>query len=209
MQKSILHLYLSKVAEGNKEYLPKLCQKIAERLVYAPVSNPAKGRQGVARVNVVRIKEENHFLIPLFTNPSLLKKWCKEKGMKSDSISLLCADLCAALERGSWIVIDPGTDISVALDPTHVELIAEAEFHESGNEEVDEALMTEKPTEVEGQQPPAVATEAPTPEPNVDDTVIKYPKQPLNPKDDLTTTSEIYGVAKDLKFKGYLKGEGS
>ena len=133
--RSVLSLYLEKIAAGDKSCVDKLCKRLADRLLYVPITKPAvsaemKGGSDF-KIEVVCLKDKNDSLVPVFTNESLLKTWCKEQDRSVSSISLLGADLCTALEKDASLWIDPSTDHAVRLEPEIVKQISEVELDES------------------------------------------------------------------------------
>jgi predicted RND superfamily exporter protein len=124
--KSLLGLYLDKVARGEVAYLDRLASQLAERLVYIPVvtrTDSKNGHAGSIKVKALCLNEDQRSLIPIFTQERMLHAWCTERGASVKSITLLCADFCGALVNDSWIWVNPGTESAVALDPSMVEKI--------------------------------------------------------------------------------------
>lgn len=146
MRKSLLNLYLQKVSSGDLEYIDRLCSQLADRLIYAPIANSSE-TPGSAKTTfaVVKLTEAHRSLVPVFTTEEGLKKWITSSSHSGSSISLLGADFCAALGNKSWLVVDPGSDLSVELQPSFVVKIASAE---SSAEKV-----TEPEVKVEAKQP--------------------------------------------------------
>ena len=133
--KSLLNLYLEKVAKGESTYLDRLISQLAERLVYIPVITRTETRtNGAANIKVeaLCIKEEQRSLVPVFTQEKMLREWCASHNSPVHSTALICADFCGALAADSWIWVNPGAENSVRLEPALVEKIARtsgAVFH--------------------------------------------------------------------------------
>lgn len=124
MQRSLLELYMSKVAGGELSFLERLCLQLMDRLVFIPVLD--MHREGTtASVDAVRITINNTLYVPTFTSERRFAEWRTTQEEECQSISLLGGDLCAALERGIGVVVDPGAQNSVRLQPDTVAEIAE------------------------------------------------------------------------------------
>lgn len=125
MSKSVINFYLEKVSQGDRSFMEALCVQLAERLVYVPVLDVTADASGVSTtVDVVQFREGERHIIPAFTSEKRFQEWKSKAAHQGGSISLLGADLCAALGSGSWVSIDPGNPASVELPPAVVEKIA-------------------------------------------------------------------------------------
>lgn len=151
MQKSSLNLYLQKLAAGDFSFAEKLCDQLAERLIYAPlVPSPAEQESGTQlKVNVMRIAEAHRSIVYIFTSEDKFKSWAEQTGYIGGSISLLGADFCAALGDRTWLLVDPGTLSSIELQPGLVARIAAADTINSASvnpvpQEVDSAPRTDR-----------------------------------------------------------------
>lgn len=133
MQKSLLNIYLQKVAQGDQSALENLCKRLAERLLIVPTVKGRSGEKGdlEVKVSVVRLQEAHRTVVPVFTSERTFSDWCVSEKQQCDSISLLGADMCMALGVSSWIVIDPGAAHSAELQPFVVEKIGKANTHDS------------------------------------------------------------------------------
>ena len=126
MSISPIQTYLKKVAAGDDSYREKLCNQLAERLVYVPSLSTMQANFGkTTRVSVVRFKDGEKDLVPIFTSERAFDAWRTSNSYPGGSFSLICADLCMALEPQSWIKIDPGTEVEVTLAPEQVDQIAQ------------------------------------------------------------------------------------
>lgn len=191
MVKTQLQLFLTKVSQGDMSFMPKLCAQLADRLIYAPVlrkRDPSRG--ATTKVSAIRIREGERSIIPVFTALPVLKKWCELNELENESISLLCADLCGALEKGSWLLIDGGTTHQVELAPDSVQMIAQYQ-----SEELEEETLA--PQTQPRWTPPADVPKAD----------LNPPRNFGAPVRDLTASQGEAGVAKEVAFKGYLLGE--
>lgn len=128
MQKSALQVMLKRISEGDMALVPKLCSKLADRLVYIPVLEVKNEGTNRTKVSVIRIREGSRALVPIFTAQPILKSWLSLNGIKGDGMSLLCADVCTAVEKGTWMMVDAGTDYWIELEPSNVQKIAETEI---------------------------------------------------------------------------------
>lgn len=126
MRKSPLTLYLQRASKGDSVALAKLLPLFAERLVFVPVVNEER-TSGTTRVSVVTISTEKGSAVPAFTEEPLFRTWCSAQGRSHESLSLLGADLCAALASGRFIVIDDLTDQRVILSPDAAAIVAAGE----------------------------------------------------------------------------------
>ena len=114
MRKSTLSLHLQKASKGEIGAVEKLLPLFAERLVFVPVVHEERS-SGTTKVSVVTISSEKGPAVPAFTEEPLLRTWCTAQGRSHESLSLLGADLCAALASGKCILIDDLTDQRVLL----------------------------------------------------------------------------------------------
>ena len=124
MKKSLLHFYLQKVHDGDASHLEQLCAQLADRLVFIPTTSKETMSGGSTLVNVVRISEAHRYMVPIFTDRDGLQVWSAKHASNAASISLLGADLCTVLDSKAWVVVDPGTENVVELQPVMVQKIA-------------------------------------------------------------------------------------
>lgn len=138
MRKSLLNLYMQKVASGDLSYLDRLCKQLADRLVFTPVtSSNTTGESGRAKAtfSVLRINEAHRSLVPLFTTERRFKEWSEREKHSGGSISLLGGDFCSALGAGAWVTLDPGFEDAIELDPVFVAKVAASGMSEEPAEE--------------------------------------------------------------------------
>lgn len=130
-----LYLYLEKMKQGDKTFVAKLCQQLSDRLIYVPTLSGPEGRksQGTAlKVKAVRLDIEGKSRIPIFTTEKIYRTWAEKFGEPTEYISLLGGDFCGALGPTTWLVIDPGADHSVELEPATAHKIAASTTTEFG-----------------------------------------------------------------------------
>jgi hypothetical protein len=135
MERNVLILYLKKLAEGDKSYISKVCQRLADKLIFAPANQVSKDQQLIFQV--ATFQDEYKSYVNIFTSEKLLKEWSKVKMYESATISVLGADFCSALDVNTWIKIDEGSPHEVMIDPEIIDEIACAPFDEQAfvNEE--------------------------------------------------------------------------
>ncbi|NMC63847.1 MAG: SseB family protein [SAR324 cluster bacterium] len=129
MENSILYLYLKRVASGDRSYLKRLCQKIADKVVYVPVQDEIDSgdQTGLVKLKVPCVRKPlRKSSVPVFTTPEHFALWCQANGHTTGSVSILCSDLCLALDNGSTVHINPNSDLSVELNNQYKKLIAQA-----------------------------------------------------------------------------------
>ena len=128
MDNTILNLYLKRVANGDKSYLERLCRTIGDRLVYLPVEHQIEQQTHPGTVKV-RVPCVRHLLrsssVPVFTSREHLVHWAQHNGHRNGAVSVLLADLCEAMDRGSNLHINPETEFSVELEPKYRRIIAQ------------------------------------------------------------------------------------
>ena len=146
MQKSLLNVYLERMSRGDVSCADKLCNRLAERLVHIPVTQEAKHGQGTT-VSVVRFKEGDKSVVPMFTSEKNFEKWCAEHDHQGESISLLGADFCRALDPQIWVLVDPDSDTPVEFPPVLVNKIWEQAY--AGEETAKPAIELEAPISAE------------------------------------------------------------
>jgi len=144
--KSLLYLYIQKVAAGDTSYTDRLVHRLAERLLYVPVTTSgrpeARVSGGSVKVEVVLLKETERSLVPAFTEERLLRNWCSRNGYSGESITLLGADLCAAIAAETWLWVNPGDGYAIELQPVLVEKIRQTEIDTSRVDEIEEAAAS-------------------------------------------------------------------
>lgn len=155
MQRTQLYIYLEKVAQGDQSYNAKLCQQLADRLIYVPIlerSTSQPNSPGKLKVRAVRLKESGSEQVLLFTTERLYKSWAVTFPEKTSFISLLGGDFCAALQREVSVVVDAGTACSVVLTPELVQAVADS----SPEEEIAPAASAPQPgmAELRGRSEP-------------------------------------------------------
>lgn len=126
MTKSLLSLYLQRVKDGDDTFIPKLAERLSERLIYVPVEAAESQADGSEmRVSPFRMVEAKRKLVPIFTSEQLFRKWAQSRPGEVEFISLLGGDFCAALvSQKTWLLVNPGGVDSVELQPSIVGLIA-------------------------------------------------------------------------------------
>jgi len=127
MQRTPLYSYLEKVAAGDASYRSKLCQQLADRLIYVPILERQSSRAAVPgqlKVQVVTLVDGDRDQVLLFTTEKLYKSWAVTFPQRTSFISLLGGDFCAALRRGTSVAVDVGTGYSVVLDEDAVREVA-------------------------------------------------------------------------------------
>lgn len=147
MQRTPLYSYLEKVAAGDDTFRARLCQQLADRLIYVPIFERQPGEfaaPGQFKVRVVRIVQEDVEKVLLFTTEKLYKSWASTFSQKTSFISLLGGDFCAALQRGTSVAVDIGTAHAVTLDDEAVRQVAAASPDEIG---VSSPAPAERPEE--------------------------------------------------------------
>ena len=129
MQKSLLNVYLERMSKGDVTCAEKLCNRLADRLVYVPVieENGAVGNSAT-KVSVVKINGDNHQSVPMFTDEKALEAWTKENSHEGSWISLLGADFCRALAPDIWVLIDPASNAPVEFPPILVTKVWEEAY---------------------------------------------------------------------------------
>lgn len=135
MAKSLLNLYLQRVSEGEEGYTDRLLSQLAERLVYVPVERNKGGEADTITVNAIRIKEAHRSVVPIFTSEIQLKDWSAAQGFLTPSISLFGADLVMALPEEAWVVVNPGSEAPVELQPSVLDKLRDIGESQSADDE--------------------------------------------------------------------------
>lgn len=210
-QKSLLNLYLQKVAEGDESYADRLCAQLCDRLLYVPVAPTEKkaGSETKLTFNVVTIAEAHRSLVPIFTTEEAYKAWVGASQHKGASISLLGADFCAALSGDSWVQVDPGTERKVELPPLLVKKIASHGVADEAARQGERTTIKETPVAEPKSTPAAtLASEPAERSRSVTSTSLGRPvilssaeKQPVLPKEE-----EQKKPQKRKSLLKYLKG---
>ena len=149
-EKSILNLYLAKVAAGDLSCLAKLVRRLADRLLFIPVrstSSDGGGSSGKMKINVYTYQSGEREVVPVFTTEKNLKSWCQSVSGELSNVSLLGADLCAALGSESTISVDEGSDHAVVFEPDVIVQIAATPTWET-EEKVHEAPILLTPEQI-------------------------------------------------------------
>lgn len=139
MDKSLLSFFLDKVANGEKGYEENLCRQLADRLVYVPIlaeeTFDSAGSSGGVKVEVLRLKDGDFTLVPVFSTDFRFTEWAQKNNHSSGSICLLAGDLCRTLGPEAWVVVDTGYPTSVKLEPRLVKRVSEVAEKEPVAEE--------------------------------------------------------------------------
>ncbi len=137
MQKSLLDIYLKKVANGDTLYLERLCYQLSDSVIYLPVSSLSEDEQHTTVLPIVWSNQEKQS-IPVFTQYRFFDEWQNQKSL---AISLKGGDLCAALTEECSVAIDPGTEHAVVLPPTIVRDLGMLTLREGGVEVIAESRV--------------------------------------------------------------------
>jgi hypothetical protein len=175
MQKTVLHLLLKKISQGDSSAKTKIVPKLAERLVIVP-SVKMKNIGTETKVSVITIKESDRSLIPIFTSMPLLKSWLEKNEIEGEGLSINCADICLALGGNRWIMIDPGTDYWCEIEPEYVQKIADFQVEEDD-------FFDEEPSFVEPKKPELAPINKTIEVPIVPKEIVKAVS--LNPESDV------------------------
>lgn len=139
MQKSALQALLEKASQGDVSSLQKLTKKLCDRLVFVPIVESKNQTDSTVKVSVIRIREGERKIIPVFLSQQTLKRWLELTDLSGEGMAIYCSDICKALGTGHWLMVDAGADYWVELEPMYAGEIAEYE-----PEEDDEFLEPEQ-----------------------------------------------------------------
>ena len=157
MQKGPIYISISRVlagdTSGNNAALDKLCRQLADRTVFVPTKESTDGlvTRSPTPVQVMRIIDnKGRSLVPVFLQQSSLAEWCQNEGLSENSISLLGADICVAMDESSWIILEPSTENELKLEPKIVDLISKVgqDQDETGPEQKAPHRGTSRPESV-------------------------------------------------------------
>ncbi|MCO6432387.1 MAG: SseB family protein [Deltaproteobacteria bacterium] len=144
MQRNVLELYLTKVSSGDKQYVEKLCQRLAERLLWVPVltiDEVSKDGAPVQRVELVTVRIEGTPFVPIFTTEAKLTQWLSLHHPSASALSIMGRDLCKQLDPDLSLLINEGSQNMVELPPVNVSEIAKvpslATFDEGEDEDAE------------------------------------------------------------------------
>lgn len=135
MSKNRLDLYLSRVAAGDKEFVDRLCQQLADRMLIVPLVSERNDAGEATKVVVMRVEKDGNSLVLGFTNAQRYQSWCERRGETPENLEMLGSDFCSALDLDAWLWIDPGSEHSLSLAPHIVDKIALAGTEEEAAEE--------------------------------------------------------------------------
>lgn len=130
MEKSVLNLYLKKLASGDLSYAERVCSRLSNRLIFVPAQLVQQGSQ--VRYAATTITHAGRLAVPLFTTEKLYRGWIVNSDLVLEPLRILGADLCTALDVTIPAVIDPGSDHQVLLEPELIDYIAVAPIDEEG-----------------------------------------------------------------------------
>lgn len=119
-----LSLYLEKLAAGERELAPIICQKLSQQLVYVPVVSGGRSKsEGKVVFQVVKLPEGN---VPVFTTEHQYKEWAAQNNEATEVFTVLGGDLCATVGERATVVLDLGSPHSSVLDAALMQLVATA-----------------------------------------------------------------------------------
>lgn len=127
-KKAMLQSLLWKVARGDKTSIVKLCNIIAGEEVYIPTLKVQETNGSSTKVSVMRLREGDRRLVPIFTTEGELTEWMSVMGIAGSTMPLLCSDLCLTLDNQTWLLIETQGKGAVELEPKYVKLIANTEL---------------------------------------------------------------------------------
>lgn len=130
MEKSVLNLYLKKLASGDLSYAERVCSRLSNRLIFVPAELIQQGRH--VRYAATTITHARRLAVPLFTTEKLYREWLANRDLVLEPLRILGADLCTALDVTMPAVIDPGSDHQVLLEPELIDYIAVVPIDEDG-----------------------------------------------------------------------------
>ncbi len=161
MKKSLLNLYMQKVASGDLNYLDRLCKQLADRLVFTPITSSSNSGPNKAKTtfSVLRLNDNGNSQVLLFTTEKRFKEWSQKASHQAGSISLLGADFCAALGKETWISLDKGFEEEIVLDPVFVAKVSASTSQFDMHDEVDEVEGDEPPQQPEMEAPAAPSSD--------------------------------------------------
>lgn len=147
-----LTLYLEKLASGERELAPLICEKLSHQLVYVPVCVGGKSNSdGKLIFQVVKLPEGN---IPVFTTEQQYKEWATSNPESTEVFTVLGGDLCATVGERATVILDIGSSHSSVLDYALMQLIASA---------AGEALIEERTLRIDNPPPQVPDSVAPVP----------------------------------------------
>jgi hypothetical protein len=136
LRRSSITYFIDRVAEGNNAYQDRLCQRLADRLLHIPLQaeNSKQTNGDEVSISVQKVKVGGVSAVPVFTKKNLIENWEKQIGQKSESITLIGADFCKVLEPELSLLVDPGSEAQIVIEPELIKRIIAYG---------DEALITE------------------------------------------------------------------
>ncbi len=170
-----LALYLEKLAAGERELAPLICQKLSQQLVYVPVCVGGKSKSdGKLVFQVVKLPEGS---VPVFTTEQQYKEWATTSSEATEVFTVLGGDLCATVGERATVILDIGSSHSSILDFALMQLVASA---------AGETIIEERTLRMGGPPPPVAELAAPTPL-----TAEAVLAKPMFPTSDQVTTTEV------------------
>jgi len=99
--------------------------RLAEEYVFLPVARKKSGPGGTEQISVPTIFENALALVPTFTSEDLFSAWSNGR---FHCLSLIGADIVAAVPAGAGIIVDPGSPQSYQLNAQELEKLAELDL---------------------------------------------------------------------------------
>lgn len=193
MQKSVLQALIEKVSQGDQISIKKLTKKLCDRLVFVPTLETKNEGTNKVKVSVIRVREGDRKIIPIFLTQQSLKKWLDLMEMTGEGMAIYCSDICKALGNGNWLMLEAGSQYWAELEPKYGDEIAAYEPEEDDDFlEPDQWSMREKVSQVEPKPIPQQMQSEPKPLP-VNTTqevpIVPHPmtiKHNMNPSEKVT-----------------------
>jgi len=164
-----LALYLEKLASGDPELAPMICQKLSQQLVYVPVVTGGRSKtDGKLVFQVVKLPEGN---VPVFTTEQQYKSWAAAHTEPTEVFTVLGGDLCATVGERATVVLDIGAAHTSVLTIALMQLVADA---------ARDTFITERLTPPAPGSPPPQSLESKETTKSLLPTIFSNTSQPLD-----------------------------
>lgn len=154
MLRNVLDFYIEQTANGDELYRQKLINRLAERLLFVPfrrVVASLDSKNNAPNQEAIVLLENSGLMVPVFTSEKFARNWIDENYPRAGLASRIGRDVSAELSSEQGLLINPGQEFSVSLNPQEAKILERSapetddDFADSMLPEVNEGKMESIP----------------------------------------------------------------